>query len=115
MMILTNRYSFCSASFLRMSKGIETAKEVDELRAAKDVDSRTAINVKGLKLVKNDVDLNISNGFEDLKSKLNMMDSKLREVNFSNCRFNFIEANLELCFICFLVLCFWGRNYGLTL
>jgi hypothetical protein len=88
---------------------------VDELRAAKDVDSRTAVDVEGLKLVKNDVDLNISKDFEDLKSKLNMMDSKLREVNFSNCRFNFIEANLELCFICFLVLCFWGRNSGLTL
>jgi hypothetical protein len=51
-------------------------------KAAKDVDSRTAVDVEGLKLVKNDVDLNISKDFEDLKSKLNMMDSKLREVNF---------------------------------
>jgi hypothetical protein len=88
---------------------------VDELRAAKDVDSRPAVDVEGLKPVKNDVDLNISKDFEDLKSKLNMMDSKLREVNFSHCRFNFIEAILELCFICLLVMCFWGRNSVVTL
>jgi len=60
-------------------KGNETAEQVDELRAAKDVDSRPAVDVEGLKPVKNDVDLNISKDFEDLKSKLNMMDSKLRE------------------------------------
>jgi len=64
-------------------KGIETAEEVDELRAAKGVDSRPADNVEGLKPVKNDVDLNISKDFEDLKSKLNMMDSKLREAEFN--------------------------------
>ncbi|XP_062176261.1 vesicle-associated protein 2-2-like [Alnus glutinosa] len=64
-------------------KGIETAEEVDELRTAKGVDSRPADNVEGLKPVKNDVDLNISKDFEDLKSKLNMMDSKLREAEFT--------------------------------
>ncbi|XP_059435070.1 vesicle-associated protein 2-2-like isoform X2 [Corylus avellana] len=60
-------------------KGIETAEEVDELREGKHMDSRPAVDVEGLKPVKNDVDLNISKDFEDLKSKLTMMDSKLRE------------------------------------
>lgn len=57
---------------------------MDELRTAKGVDSRPADDVEGLKPVKNDVDLNISKDFEDLKSKLNMMDSKLREVSYSH-------------------------------
>jgi hypothetical protein len=96
-------------------KGIKTAEEVDELRTAKGVDSRPADNVEGLKPVKNDVDLNISKDFEDLKSKLNMMDSKLREVSYSHWRFKFIEANLDLCFICFLVHVFWGRNSGVII
>lgn len=81
---------------------------MDELRAAKGVDSRPADNVEGLKPVKNDVDSNISKDFEDLKSKLNMMDSKLREVSFTHCSFNFIEANLDLCFILFSCPCVWG-------
>lgn len=61
---------------------IETAEELDELRAAECVDSRPSDDVEGLKSVKNVVELNITKDFEDMKSKLNTMDSKLREVSF---------------------------------
>lgn len=61
---------------------IETAEELDELRDAKCVDSRPSDDVEGLKSVKNVVELNIAEDFEDMKSKLNTMDSKLREVSF---------------------------------
>ncbi len=59
-------------------KGVETAEEMDESRA----DSIPTYNVEVLKPVKNDVELNLAMDFEDLKSKLNVMDSKLTEVSF---------------------------------
>ncbi|KAK4586885.1 hypothetical protein RGQ29_023865 [Quercus rubra] len=60
-------------------KGIETAEEMDELRAVDFVDSRPVYNVEELKVVKNDVELNLAKDFEDLKLKLNLTDSTLRE------------------------------------
>lgn len=68
------------------AKLIETTEVLDELRTAKVVDSRPSEGVEGLKLV-NNVELNISKDFEDMKSKLNTMDSKLREVSFPYCRY----------------------------
>ena len=69
-------------------KGIETAEEMDELRAVDFVDSRPVYNVEELKVVKNDVELNLAKDFEDLKLKLNVTDSTLREVSFFHCGFN---------------------------
>lgn len=69
-------------------KGIETAEEMDELRAVDFVDSRPVYNVEELKVVKNDVELNLAKDFEDLKLKLNLTDSMLREVSFFHCGFN---------------------------
>ncbi|KAG2727237.1 hypothetical protein I3843_01G144900 [Carya illinoinensis] len=65
------------------AKLIETAEELDELRAAECVDSRPSDDVEGLKSVKNVVELNITKDFEDMKSKLNTMDSKLREAELT--------------------------------
>ena len=62
-------------------KGIETAEDMDELRAVDFVDSRPVYNVEELKVEKNDVELNLAKDFEDLKLKLNVMDSTLREVD----------------------------------
>ncbi|KAK9992371.1 hypothetical protein SO802_027356 [Lithocarpus litseifolius] len=64
-------------------KGIETAEEMDELRAVDFVDSRPADNVEELKVVKKDVELNLAKEFEDLKLKLNVTDSTLREAEFT--------------------------------
>ncbi|KAK4586886.1 hypothetical protein RGQ29_023865 [Quercus rubra] len=64
-------------------KGIETAEEMDELRAVDFVDSRPVYNVEELKVVKNDVELNLAKDFEDLKLKLNLTDSTLREAEFT--------------------------------
>lgn len=69
-------------------KGIEIAEEMDELRAVDFVDSRAADNVEELKVVKKDVELNLAKDFEDLKLKLNVTDSTLREVSFFDCGFN---------------------------
>lgn len=69
-------------------KGIETAEEMDELRAVDFVDSRPVYNVEELKVVKNDVELNLAKDFEDLKLKLNVTHSTLREVSFFHCGFN---------------------------
>lgn len=69
-------------------KGIEIAEEMDELRAVDFVDSKPADNVEELKVVKKDVELNLAKDFEDLKLKLNVTDSMLREVSFFHCRFN---------------------------
>lgn len=69
-------------------KGIEIAEEMDELRAVDFVDSRAADNVEELKVVKKDVELNLAKDFEDLKLKLNVTDSTLREVSFFVCGFN---------------------------
>lgn len=69
-------------------KGIEIAEEMDELRAIDFVDSRAADNVEELKVVKKDVELNLAKDFEDLKLKLNVTDSMLREVSFFDCGFN---------------------------
>lgn len=69
-------------------KGIETAEDMDELRAVDFVDSRPVYNVEELKVEKNDVELNLAKDFEDLKLKLNVMDSTLREVSFFHCGFN---------------------------
>ncbi|GMY27642.1 vesicle-associated protein 2-2-like isoform X2 [Fagus crenata] len=60
-------------------KGVETAEEMDESRA----DSIPTYNVEVLKPVKNDVELNLAMDFEDLKSKLNVMDSKLTEAELT--------------------------------
>lgn len=64
---------------------------MDELRADKGVDLRPADTVEELKPTKDMLELNVATDFEELESKLNMMDSKLREVT-SRCGFKSIAG-----------------------
>ncbi|XP_044499360.1 vesicle-associated protein 1-2-like isoform X2 [Mangifera indica] len=60
-------------------QGLEMGKDTDELRAAEDVSSRPAKEVTELKIKKDILELNLAKDFEELKSKLNLADSQLRE------------------------------------
>lgn len=62
-----------------------TAKDIDELRAeSKDTESRPPDAMGEMKSSKAmaEIELNLVKDFEELKSKLHVMDSKLREVCF---------------------------------
>ncbi|XP_020226988.1 vesicle-associated protein 2-2 isoform X1 [Cajanus cajan] len=60
-------------------KGLETAQDTKEGRADEDIVPRQVENVGDMKPAKGDVELNLTNESEESKSKLSIMDSKLRE------------------------------------
>ncbi|KAK4266483.1 hypothetical protein QN277_027395 [Acacia crassicarpa] len=59
-------------------KGFETAQDMEQDRAIKSNVSRPAETVDGIK-VKDAMQFNLAKDSEELKSRLNLMDSKLRE------------------------------------
>ncbi|XP_061367972.1 vesicle-associated protein 2-2-like [Gastrolobium bilobum] len=67
---------------LRLSeevKGLETTQDMREDRTDEDIVPRHAENVRDMKPAKDDVQLNLANDTEELKSRLNIMDSKQRQ------------------------------------
>jgi len=61
-------------------KGLEPIKETKEDRAEGNTVPIQTENVGDMKAAKDDVQLSLDNESEELKSKLGIMDSKLREV-----------------------------------
>lgn len=61
-------------------KGLEPAQDMKEDREDEDIVPRQAENVGDMKPAKDDMQLNLTNESEELKSKLSVMDSKLRVV-----------------------------------
>ncbi|KAL3012054.1 hypothetical protein AAZX31_07G233700 [Glycine max] len=59
-------------------KGLEPAQDMKEDREDEDIVPRQAENVGDMKPAKDDMQLNLTNESEELKSKLSVMDSKLR-------------------------------------
>lgn len=70
-------------------KGLEPIKDTKEDRADEDVVPIQTENMGDMKVAKDDVQLNSDNESEELKSKLSIMDSKLREVRDRELRLNF--------------------------
>ncbi|KAK9288252.1 hypothetical protein L1049_016702 [Liquidambar formosana] len=64
-------------------EGFKTSKDVDELRTAKDVESRPNEDVEDLKLVKNVMDSKLSREFEELKLKRSVLESRLHEAELT--------------------------------
>ncbi|KAK7387853.1 hypothetical protein VNO78_22649 [Psophocarpus tetragonolobus] len=60
-------------------KGLEPAQDMKKDRGDEDIVPRQAENAGDMKLTKDDFQLNSNNEFEELKSKLSVIDSKLRE------------------------------------
>jgi len=69
-------------------KGLEP-KDTKEDRAEGNIVLVQTENVGDMKAAKDDVQLNLDNESEELKSKLGIMDSKLREVRDHELRLNF--------------------------
>ncbi|WVZ10427.1 hypothetical protein V8G54_014957 [Vigna mungo] len=69
-------------------KGLEPIKDTKEDRADEDVVPIQTENVGDMKAAKDDVQLNSDNESEELKSKLGIMDSKLREVTVTITKLN---------------------------
>lgn len=65
-----------------------------EDRADEDVVPRQVENVGDMKPAKDDVQLNLANESEELKSELSVIDSKLREVRSHEFRLNFVKSFL---------------------
>ncbi|KAF2311009.1 hypothetical protein GH714_019037 [Hevea brasiliensis] len=57
------------------------AKDIEELKAAKDAESRQADDKMNLESAKELVEPKLIKDFEELKSKLHLLDSKLREAD----------------------------------
>lgn len=70
-------------------QGLETARDVEEDRRDEDIVSRHAENVDDTKPVKDVVQLNLAKDSEELKSRLSIMHTKLREVSLSLLDINF--------------------------
>ncbi|KHN03395.1 Vesicle-associated protein 2-2 [Glycine soja] len=69
-------------------KGLEPAQDMKEDRADEDIVPRQAENVGDMKPAKDDVQSNLANESEELKSKLSVMDSKLREAEVTITKLN---------------------------
>lgn len=65
-------------------KGFEPAQDTRDDRTYEDTVTRYTENVGDMKSENGDVQLNLAEDSEELKSKLNIMDSKLREVSALN-------------------------------
>lgn len=61
--------------------GFQPAKDIEELKVVKDSESRPAADTGELKSAKVVVEPKLVKDFEELKSKLHIMDSKLREAD----------------------------------
>lgn len=72
-------------------KGLEPAQAMREDRTDEDIVSRHAENVGDMKPAKDDVQLNLAKDCEELKSRLCIMDSKLREVRAPEFKLNSIS------------------------
>ncbi|KAJ0092337.1 hypothetical protein Patl1_25564 [Pistacia atlantica] len=77
-------------------QGLEMGKDNNAWRSAEDVPSRPVKVVEELKPEKDILELKLAKDFEELKSKLNLADSRLREVCFFHLRFNIVVHNLEM-------------------
>ncbi|KAJ1413392.1 PapD-like superfamily [Sesbania bispinosa] len=66
--------------FLQKLKGLEPAQDMREDRTYEAIVPRHAENVGDMKPAKDDVQLNLTRDSEESKSRLSIMDSKLREV-----------------------------------
>lgn len=85
----------------------ESSKDTDELiSAAKAEQSRPVEEILELKLVKD---------FEELKLKLNFMDSQLREVHSFYLRFNIVTCILEVSVHLFAIHLFKGSDLGILM
>ncbi|KAG4929297.1 hypothetical protein JHK85_046801 [Glycine max] len=86
-------------------KGLEPAQDMKEDRADEDIVPRQAENVGDMKPAKDDVQSNLANESEELKSKLSVMDSKLREEVLKrqiNTKGN--QAGFPFLFVCMVAL-----------
>lgn len=63
--------------------GFETTKDKDEFTAAKDVEFPIIEDVEERKPAEDAMSLNLTKDFKELKSKLNTVDSKLKEVSYA--------------------------------
>ncbi|CAL0325821.1 unnamed protein product [Lupinus luteus] len=61
------------------AKGFETARDLEEDRTDDDIVDRHVENVSDMEPSKDGVQLNLAKDFEELKSRLGIMDSKLSE------------------------------------
>lgn len=68
--------------------GLELAQDMKEDRADEDVVPRQVENVGDMKPAKDDVQLNLANESEELKSELSVIDSKLREAEVTIMKLN---------------------------
>ena len=89
-------------------KGLEPAQDMKEDRADEDIVPRQAENVGDMKPAKDDVQSNLANESEELKSKLSVMDSKLREVRAHEFRLDFVAVTFMSSFLLHvpLILCY---------
>ncbi|TKY54107.1 Vesicle-associated protein 2-2 [Spatholobus suberectus] len=69
-------------------KGFEPVQDMKEDRADEDIATRQVENVGDKKPAKDDVELNLANESEELKSRLSIMDSKLREAGVTIMKLN---------------------------
>ena len=75
--------SFSFRKPIKEFEGFEPTMDQDELRAGNEMEARPATeNVEEPKPAKDGLLLNLNKDFKDLTSKLNTVDSKLKEVSF---------------------------------
>ncbi|KAF1887197.1 hypothetical protein Lal_00040797 [Lupinus albus] len=69
-------------------KGLKTAQDTEEDRTAEDIVTRHAENVSDMKPSKDGVQLTLAKDLEELRSRLGIMDSKLREAEATIMKLN---------------------------
>ena len=91
-------------------KGLEPAQDMKEDREDEDIVPRQAENVGDMKPAKDDMQLNLTNESEELKSKLSVMDSKLRVVRAHEFRLHVVAIIFMSTFLVMSTLLFRMRK-----